>query len=160
MSSDHSRRNFLTRLPGYTFLALAVSRRASALPALTQNPTMNQGNPGQAPPAHPSPNSNGAGSGGMGPGPSPAQHGGDYQPINIARPEEKNKNPAPRKPRKDLEADQKLLRDQVRQLVLDSHDLKKAVEQVGPAQSLTAELIGKTKEIEKLAHNIAVLAKG
>ena len=158
MNSARSRRNFLTYLPGFTILILAGSRRVAAMLTPEQNPTMNQGNPGQAP-AHPSPNSNGTG-GNIGPGPGPAQHGGDYQPINIGKPEDKNKNPAPRKPRKDLEADQKTLRDEVRQLVLDSHDLKKAVEQFGPGQSLSSELIGKTKEIEKLAHDIAVLAKG
>jgi hypothetical protein len=157
MSSARSRRNFLTYLPGFAILLLTGSRRAAGMSTPEQNP--NQGSSGQAPPAHPSPNSNGSG-GSVGAGPGPAQHGGDYQPINISRTEDKNKNPAPRKPRKDLEADQKTLRDEVRQLVLDSHDLKKAVEQFGSGRSLTAELIGKTKEIEKLAHNIAVLAKG
>jgi len=142
--------------PGFSLLLLASSRRAAAMLVPEQNPTMN---PGQASPAHPSPNSNGSGGGSGGPGPGPAQHGGDYQPVNITRPEDKNKNPAPKKPRKDLEADQKTLRDEVRQLVLDSHDLKKAMDSA-PTQSLTVELIGKTKEIEKLAHNIAVLAKG
>jgi hypothetical protein len=52
------------------------------------------------------------------------------------------------------------MRDDVRQLVRDTQELKTAVEQGGPKQSLSAEMIGKTKEIEKLAHNIAALAKG
>ena len=159
MSSARSRRDFLTYIAGFTIPLLAGARRLVAMPPPKQNPPMNQGNPSQAPPAHPSPNSNGTGGGNIGPGPGPAQHGGDYQPVNISRPEDKSKNPAPRKPRKDLDADQKILRDEVRQLVLDSHDLKKAVE-AASGQTLTAELIGKTKEIEKLAHNIAVLAKG
>jgi len=160
MNSARSRRNFLTYLPGISLLLLAGSRRLVAMPTSEQNPVMNPGSSSQAPPAHPSPNNNGSGGGNVGPGPGPAQHGGDYQPPTITRPEDKNKNPAPKKPRKDLEGDQKILRDEVRQLVLDSHDLKKAVEQFGPGRSLTTELIGKTKEIEKLAHNIAVLAKG
>jgi hypothetical protein len=52
------------------------------------------------------------------------------------------------------------LRDEVLQLVRDSQELKKAVEQVGPKQPLSAEMVSKTKEIEKLARSIATLAKG
>jgi hypothetical protein len=66
----------------------------------------------------------------------------------------------PRKPRKDLAADQKSMREDVQQLVRNTQELTKALEGFGPKQPLSVEMIGKTKEIEKLAHDIAELAKG
>jgi hypothetical protein len=59
-----------------------------------------------------------------------------------------------------LEADQKSLRDEVRQLVQDSQELKNAVERAGLKEPLSAEMVSRTKEIEKLARSIATLAKG
>lgn len=151
MTPDHSRRNFLRYVPG-AFLLFASAGTARALPALQQTPPTTSS--GSAP-VHPTNNS------GMG-GPGPAQHGGDYQPQTISGPydRKKDKDPAPHKPRKDLAADQKTLRDEVRQLAMDTQELSKAIAQTGPTQALPAELVGKTKEIEKLAHDIAVLAKG
>jgi hypothetical protein len=72
---------------------------------------------------------------------------------------DKSKTEPPAKPRKDLAADQKSMRGEVQQLARDAQELKNAIEQVGPMQALPTELIGKTKEIEKLAHEIATLAK-
>lgn len=160
MSPDHSRRNFLKYAPGALFL-LTAARTTNAQRPPTQGPAMNPGSGNSADAtASPSNNRPGGGGGGSGQGPGPAQHSGDYQPPTISGPQDKHKNDPPRKPRKDLAADQKSLRDDVRQLVRDTQELKKAVEQGGPKQSLSAEMIGKTKEIEKLAHNIAALAKG
>jgi hypothetical protein len=48
----------------------------------------------------------------------------------------------------------------VQRLALDTQELSKAIAQFAPKQALSAELVGKTKEIEKLAHDIAELAKG
>jgi hypothetical protein len=95
-------------------------------------------------------------------GPGPAQKGGDYQPPTISGPydKKKDKDPAPKKPRKDLAADQKTLRDEVQRLALDTQELSNAVAQFGPKQALSSALVDKTKEIEKLAHDIAELAKG
>ncbi len=120
---------------------------------------MNQGNNGQPISPRPFPGGGGIG-GGTGQGPSPAQHGGDIQPQTISRPDRKNQDPAPSKPRKNLAADQRSLRDEVRQLVQDSQELKKAVERASAKQPLSAEMLSKTEEIERLAHNIAALAKG
>jgi predicted RNase H-like nuclease (RuvC/YqgF family) len=124
---------------------------------------MNTGSGSQTGPSQSSPHGGFGGSGGSGgqsPPPGPAQKSGDYQPVTISGSHDKDKGEPPRKPRKDLAADQKDLRNEVRQLVRDTEELKKAVEQFGPEQSLSAELVGKTKEIEKLAHDIATLAKG
>jgi hypothetical protein len=65
----------------------------------------------------------------------------------------------PAKPKKDLAANQKSMREDVQQLVRTTQELKKAMEGFAPKQPLSAEMIGKTKEIEKLAHDIAELAK-
>jgi hypothetical protein len=132
------------------FLSITAALNAEALPAPQQAPPTTTN--GAQPPNHQS-------SGGMG-GPGPAQHGGDYQPPTISGPYDRKKDPAPKKPRKDLAADQKTLRDDVKQLALDTQELNKAIAQFGPKQALPAELVGKTKEIEKLAHDIAVIAKG
>lgn len=151
MTSDHSRRNFFKYVPG-VFLAIASARNAAALSAPQQAPPTTSN--GAQPPNHQS-------SGGMG-GPGPAQHGGDYQPPTLSGPydRKKDKDPAPKKPRKDLDADQKTLRGDVQQLALDTQELSKAIAQFGPRQALPADLVGKTKEIERLAHDIAELAKG
>jgi hypothetical protein len=73
---------------------------------------------------------------------------------------DKDKAEPPRKPRKDLAADQKSLREEVLQLVRDTQELQKAVEQSAGNPRLSATMQDKTKEIERLAHNIATLAKG
>ena len=144
MSSDRSRRAFLRYAPGGALLFWTASRNTDALIPPQQNPTMNQGSGNQSTSSHPSPGGAGIG---PGPGPGPAQHGGDYQPQTFPPPDRKNQDPAPRKPRKNLAADQRSLRDEVLQLVRDSQELKKAVEQVGPKQPLSAEMVSKTKEI-------------
>jgi len=156
MSSDHSRRVFLKIAPGGALFCWTASRTTDALVPSQQNPTVNQGSGTQSNSTRPSP----GGSGGVGPGPGPAQHGGDYQPQTLPPPRPKNQDPAPQKPRKNLDADQKSLRDEVRQLVRDSYDLKQAIEQYGPKQTFSAEMVSKTREIERLAHSIATLAKG
>jgi len=150
MTPDHSRRNFFSYISG-AFLAITAARSADALPAPQQTPPTSNG-------PQPTNHQNG---GGMG-GPGPAQHGGDYQPPTISGPydRKKDKDPAPKKPRKDLAADQKTLRDDVQRLALDTQELSKAIAQFGPKQALPAELVDKTKEIERLAHDIAELAKG
>jgi hypothetical protein len=48
----------------------------------------------------------------------------------------------------------------VHRLALDSQELSKAIAEFRPKQALSADLVAKTKEIEKLAHDIAELAKG
>jgi uncharacterized protein YlxW (UPF0749 family) len=92
-------------------------------------------------------------------GPDPAHHDGDVptsQPLGLPPPKPK----PPSKPKKDLAADQKSIREQVQQLVLDTKDLQAALDQAQAKNNLSAQMIDKTKEIEKLAHNIATLAKG
>jgi hypothetical protein len=158
MTPEYSRRNFFKHAPSAVFL-LATARNVASLSAPLQNPpTSGTGGPT---PTRPTPVGGGNGGGG-GPGPGPAQHGGDYQPPTLSGPydRKKDKDPAPHKPRKDLAADQKTLRDDVRRLALDAQELSKAIAQFGPKQALPAELVGKTKDIEKLAHDIAELAKG
>ena len=92
-------------------------------------------------------------------GPDPAHHDGDVQTVKpLGQPPPKPKEPA--KPKKDLAADQKSLREQVQKLVSDTRDLKAAIEQAEAKKPLSAGMVDKTKEIEKLAHNIATLAKG
>jgi hypothetical protein len=155
MTPDQSRRNFFRFVPA-PFLLITAARNVIALRAAQQNLPPNPGNG-----AHPVlPGGGYGGSGGMGPG--PAQHSGDYQPPTISGPFDKNKdkNPAAHIPRKDLAKDQKSLRDEVLRLVSDTQELNKAVAQFGPRQPLSSDLVGKTKEIEKLAHDIAELAKG
>ena len=92
--------------------------------------------------------------------PGPAGHDGDYQPGRVGGAHEHDKVEVPRQPRKNLAADQKSMREDVQQLVRTTQELKNAMEGFGPKQPLSAEMIGKTKEIEKLAHDIAELAKG
>ena len=145
MTSDHSRRNFLRYSSG-AFLLITSARTAVAQ---------------QTPPPSPRPVSP-AGGGMGGPPPGPAQKAGDYQPPTLSGPfdRKRDKDPAPRKPRKDLAADQKTLRDDVQRLAMETQELTRAISEFGPKQALSAELVGKTKEIEKLAHDIAELAKG
>jgi hypothetical protein len=148
MSPDRSRRNFLKFAPG------AVALLSMAQTAFAQNPP--QGNP----PSNRPPGSGGGGGYGHGMGVGPAGHDGDFQPGRVEGTHTHDKVEVPRKPRKDLAADQKSMREDVQQLVRTTQELTKAMEGFGPKQSLSAELIGKTKEIEKLAHDIAELAKG
>jgi hypothetical protein len=153
MTPDQSRRKFFRYVPG-TVLLITAARNAVAMRA----PQQNAGTP---PLSHPV-NLGGGNGAGTGQGPGPAQHGGEHDPgtISGAYDRRKDKDPAPKQPRKDLAADQKTLRDDVQRLALDSQELNKAIAQFGPKQALPAELVGKTKEIEKLAHDIAELAKG
>jgi hypothetical protein len=95
----------------------------------------------------------------MAPGPGPTARDGDFKPGKLTGMRDKDHTEPPAKPRKDLAADQKSMREEVVQLVRDTQELKKSIEQVGPKQPLPAELIGNTREIEKLAHEIAALAK-
>lgn len=148
MSPDRSRRNFLKFAPG------AVALFSMTQTALGQNPP--QGNP----PSNRPPGSSGGGGYGHGMGVGPAGHDGDFQPGKVEGTHAHDKVEVPRKPRKDLAADQKSMREDVQQLVRTTQELTKAMEAFGPKQSLSAEMIGKTKEIEKLAHDIAELAKG
>jgi len=158
MSRDHSRRNFLLLAPGaLTLLSVAPGIDAQNPPqgGSTTNPTSNR----------PASSGGGGGFGGGGSGggglpPGPAGHDGDFKPGKISGMHDKDHNEPPAKPRKDLAADQKNMRTEVQQLVRDTQELKKALEQIGAKQPLSEELIGKTKEIEKLAREIAVLAKG
>ena len=156
MTPDQSRRNFFGYVSG-AFLLITAARNANASPAPEQ--TSGAQSP---PPLHPPMGNGGSGGGGGIGGPGPAQKGGDYQPPTISGPydRKKDRDPAPKKPRKDLAADQKTLRDDVRRLALDSQELNKAIAQFGPKQVLPADLVDKTKEIERLAHDIAELAKG
>ncbi len=146
MTPDQPRRNFLRYASG-AFLLFTAARNTVALRA-----------PQQTPPPSPHPVSPGGGTG----GPGPAQHGGDYRPPTLSGTYDRNKgkDPAPRQPRKDLAADQKSLRDDVQRLAMETQELTRAISEFGPKQTLSAELVGKTKEIEKLAHDIAELAKG
>ena len=150
MSPDHSRRNFLKFAPG------AIALFSIVQTAFAQNPP--QGNP----PSNRPPGSGGGGGGGFGHGmpPDPAGRDGDFQPGRVEGTHAHDKVEVPRKPRKDLAADQKSMREDVQQLVRTTQELKNAMEGFGSKQSLSAEMIGKTKEIEKLAHDIAELAKG
>jgi hypothetical protein len=150
MSPDQSRRNFLKFAPG----TIALLSMAQAV--LAQNPPQGGSNPtGNRPPG------SGGGGGGFGHGmsPGPAGHDGDFQPGKVGT-HDHDKVEVPRKPRKDLVADQKSMREDVQQLVRTTQELKNAMEGFGPKRPLSAEMIGKTKEIEKLAHDIAELAKG
>lgn len=154
----HSRRNFLFFVPG------TVALFSMARGALAQNPP--PGGSTTTPPTRSG--GTGGGGGGFGGGgggggglpPGPAGHDGDFQPGRVTGMRDKSKADTPSKPRKDLAADQKSMRDDVERLVRETHELNKAIEEFGPKQPLPAEVIGKTKEIEKLAHDIAALAKG
>lgn len=151
MSPDHSRRNFLKFAPG----TIALFSMAQA--ALAQNPPQGGTNPtGNRPPG------SGGGGGGFGHGmaPGPAGHDGDFQPGRVGGTHAHDKVEVPRKPRKDLAADEKSMREDVQQLVRTTGELQKALEGFGPKQPLSAQMIGRTREIEKLAHDIAELAKG
>jgi hypothetical protein len=154
MSPDRSRRNFLKFAPG------AIALFSMAQIVLAQNPP--QGGATTTPPNNKPSGSAGGGNGGYGHGmsPGPAGHDGDFQPGRVGGAHEHDKVEVPRKPRKNLAADQKSMREDVQQLVRSTQELKKAMEAFGPKQSLSADIIGKTKEIEKLAHDIAELAKG
>jgi hypothetical protein len=154
MTPDHSRRNFFGYVSG-AFLLLTAARNVDASTAPEQTS-------GTQPPAHPPMGGGGSGGGGGMGGPGPAQKGGDYQPPTISGTydRKKDRDPAPKKPRKDLVADQKTLRDDVHRLALDTQELSKAIAEFRPKQALSTDLVTKTKEIEKLAHDIAELAKG
>jgi hypothetical protein len=160
MSSHPSRRAFLTYVPGAVCFVLSAFGRSFGFASPLQNPTTNQGNSGQPTSTHPSLGGGGYGGGGVHQGPGPAQHNGETAAQTVTRPDDKKKDPAPRKPRKNLEADQKSLRDEVQQLVQDSHELKNAVERAGLLNPMPAEMVSKTREIERLARDIAILAKG
>jgi hypothetical protein len=167
MNQDHSRRNFLRYVPGAFFLLSAAS--SATAQHSSQGSAMNPGNPGTTTPVSGGSSMGGSGGGGFGGGgngggggggmgPDPAHHDGDVQtPKPLGKPD-KAKEPA--KPKKDLAADQKSLREQVQKLVSDTRDLKAAIEQAEARKPLSAGMLDKTKEIEKLAHNIATLAKG
>ena len=156
MSPDHSRRNFLKLAPG------AIALFSIAQTALAQNPPQSGSstNPtGARPPSY----GGGGGGGGFGGGgrpPGPAGQDGNFQPGNADGMHNHEKAEAPHKPRKDLAADQKSMREDVQQLVRNTQELTKAMEGLGAKQPLSAEMIAKTKEIEKLAHDISELAKG
>jgi hypothetical protein len=154
MSPDHSRRNFLKFVPG------AIALFSVARTALAQNPPQGGGTTNPTGVRPPSSGGGGGGFGGGGRPPGPAGHDGDFQPGKADGTYAHDKVEVPRKPRKDLAADQKSMREEVQQLVRTTQELKKAMEGFGPKQPLSAEMIGKTKEIEKLAHDIAELAKG
>jgi hypothetical protein len=154
MSPAHSRRNFLKFAPG------AIALFSIAQTALAQNPPQGGAttNPTSA-----RPSGSGGGGGGFGGGgkpPGPAGHDGDFQPGQPDGMHKHEKVEVPRKPRKDLAADQKSMREDVQQLVRNTQELQKAMEGFGAKQPLSEEMIGKTKEIERLAHDIAELAKG
>jgi len=157
MSWVHSRRKFLLFAPA------AVALFSMARNVFAQNPP--QGGSATNPNSNrPAGNGGGFGGGGYGaggtaPGPGPAARDGDFKPGKVSGMHDKDHSEPPSKPRKDLTADQKSMREEVQQLVRDTQELKNAIEQVGPKQRLPGELIGKTKEIEKLAHEIAALAK-
>jgi hypothetical protein len=157
MTPDHSRRNFFGFVSG-AFLLITSARNAVA------SPTPQQSSGTQQPPRSPMGNGGGGtggGGGGIG-GPSPSQKGGDYQPPTLSGSydRKKDKDPAPKNARKDLVADQKTLRDDVQRLALDTQELRQAIAEFGPKQALSPDLVTKTKEIERLAHEIAELAKG
>lgn len=156
MSWVHSRRNFLKFAPP-TFALFSLARSVAA-----QNPP--QGgtttNPNSNRPAGSGGGGGGLGGGGIAPGPGPAAHDGEFKPGRVTGMHDRDHTEPPAKPRKDLAADQKSMRQEVQQLARDTEELKKAIEQIGPKQTLSVELIGKTREIEKLAHEIAALAKG
>jgi hypothetical protein len=149
----HSRRKFLVLAPGTVALFSMVRG------VLAQNPPQGGGtaNPNTNRPA--SAVGGGFGGGGIAPGPGPAARDGDFKPGKLTGMRDMYHSEPPAKPRKDLAADQKSMRGEVQQLARDAQELKNAIEQVGPMQALPTELIGKTKEIEKLAHEIATLAK-
>lgn len=156
MSWVHSRRDFLKFAPGTLtlfFIAPAIAAQNPPQGSSTTNTNPNR-------PPNPGAGSGGGGFGGGGLPPGPAGHEGDFKPGRVTGMRDKDHTEPPAKPRKDLAEDQKSMRNEVQQLVRDTQDLKKALEQIGPKQALPGELIGKTKEIEKLARDIAALAKG
>lgn len=66
----------------------------------------------------------------------------------------------PKQPRKDLKEDQRDIKEQVLELARDAHELKFEIEKTDTVKVLSVEMIRKTQDIEKLAHHIALLAKG
>ena len=156
MSRVHSRRNFLLFAPA-TIAFLSLARSVAG-----QNPPQNgsTSNPNANRPAGGGGLGGGFGGGGIAPGPGPAAHDGEFKPGKVTGMRDKAHTEPPAKPRKDLAADQQSMRDEVRRLVRDTQELKSAIDEIGPKQQLSAEFIGKTREIEKLARDIAALAKG
>ena len=154
MSRQHSRRNFLMFASG-TLTLLSVAPRIAA-----QNPPQGGSTTNPNPNRPPNLGGGGGGFGGGGLPPGPAGHDGDFKPGKVTGMRDKDHTEPPAKPRKDLAADQKSMRNEVQQLVRETQELKQALEQVVPKLQISAEMIDKTKEIEKLAREIAALAKG
>src|ERR1700689_3707415 len=140
------RRSFLGYVPGA--LLTLVAARSLAAPRMEQNTNQNGGNGG--PPVHsppPFPNNgqgnipNGGGSGG-----SLAQQGGDTQaPQKVIPPSDPAKTKK-NDPKKDLRADERDIRDQVRQLAEYASELKQEIDKIDSTKVLSVDIIRKTQD--------------
>jgi hypothetical protein len=155
MSQNSSRRNFLRYVPG-ALLALYATRTMAAPGQQNSNGTPVKGAvPSSFPNNGPgnTPHSGGA-------GPSPAQQGGDISappkvvpPSDPTKPKQDNLN-------KDMRADERDIRQQVRQLAEYVDQLKQEIEKTDSTRVLSLDILRRTKDIERLARHIGTLEKG
>jgi hypothetical protein len=147
MEKIESRRNLIRFIPAGLFFLWAA--RPSVI-ALAEGSASGQNPPGQNPPGRNAP-------------PPPYPFGPDG---NLKEPTDRPLGPteklpdAPKKPRKDLKADESDIRKQVSLLAQYADELKKEVEKTDSTKVLSIQMLRKTQDIEKLAHHIAALATG
>jgi hypothetical protein len=144
MEPMQSRRNLIRFIPAGLLLLWATGRivRADALPD-GQNPPVGTPPP-NTPPPPPNP---------FGPDGQLHDEPHPFGPLGKA-------GDTPNRPRKDLKADEKDIRKQVVLLAQYADELKKEVEKTDSTKVLSLQMLRKTQDIEKLAHNIAKLAAG
>jgi hypothetical protein len=162
MSLDSSRRFFLRIVPGAIAGLVAFRAFAHAQP-------QGQSTNGQAIPKGSSGNG-GSGAGGMVKPPAPSgTEDGTLTPSpdsTVAPPPgprhaaHSDPPPAPKADPKLLAANQTGIKTNVKRLAELAEELKKQVEETDATKVLSLDLIKKSQEIEKLAHQIATLARG
>jgi hypothetical protein len=164
MNLDSSRRIFLRIIPGAIAGLWALKAFGHEAPA-------GQATSGSTSP--PPSKTNGGGSGGGGGLPKPpssqATDDGSLAPASDstkALPPTQNSHvhaevpPAPKADPKLLKENQTGIKTNVTKLAELAQELKKQVEETDATKVLSLDLIKKSQEIEKLAHQIATLAKG
>jgi hypothetical protein len=147
MEPIQSRRNLIRFVPAGLFFLWAAGRnaivRADAFPD-GQNPPPVGSPPQNNPRGLPNP---------FGPNGQLTDKSGPLGPVGKP-------GGTPNTPRKDLKADEKDIRKQVVLLAQYADELKKEVEKTDSTKVLSLQMLRKTQDIEKLAHNIAKLAAG
>lgn len=166
MIQGSSRRSFLKFIPG-GLLALLTARFVSTAgaqqqpPGTSKTPTFHGGGGMN----HDILNGSNGSANGNGPG---SQNGGTGQPQSgdgtVPPPPKKDGTDSKTNPltvpRRSLTDAQKNMRLNVEQLAKMAEELKQDVEKTDSTKVLSLEMVRKSQEIEKLAHQIAALAKG